>query len=226
LTCQVPSGKIFTKTVYVVHDQGAISLDGFEKRREEKKKAILQAAFSLFDLHGYDKVTMADIAAKAHASKVSIYKFFESKDNLRRTLFKNLFDEAIAKKKSFNEEALPFTEKISGFIGLQTEYYGTHSLPFFFEAVESDPVIGALFDEYTALTRKLVLQFIDAGRKEGVIPQNISSEAIEIYIDIFQSYFFNKNKTVRDAVQRNPKLAEELNMLFLDGLIQGKHELA
>ena len=32
-------------------------MDGFEKRRNEKKKAIMQMALELFDQYGFDKVT-------------------------------------------------------------------------------------------------------------------------------------------------------------------------
>jgi AcrR family transcriptional regulator len=53
-----------------------ILLDGFEKRRNDKKKAIMQTALELFDQYGFDKVTVTEIANKAHVSKVSIYNFF------------------------------------------------------------------------------------------------------------------------------------------------------
>ncbi|MDR1531324.1 MAG: TetR/AcrR family transcriptional regulator [Clostridiales bacterium] len=198
-------------------------MDGFEKRRDEKKKAVLQAAFALFDQYGFDRVTVTDIAEKAHVSKVSIYNFFESKDNLRRIIMKNLFDEAIAQKAAFIEAERPFIEKIGGFIQLQTQYYGRHSLPFFFEAIESDPVIRQYFDEYSGASRKLVCRFIDAGKKAGAIPAGISDLAIEIYVDIFESYFLQNKNNLGIILERNPELAQEINMLFLDGLIQNSN---
>ena len=78
-------------------------MDGFEKRRNDKKKAIMQTALELFDQYGFDKVTVTEIAAKAHVSKVSIYNFFESKDNLRRIIIKDMLDESTEKIKTLIE---------------------------------------------------------------------------------------------------------------------------
>ncbi len=73
-------------------------MNGFEQRRNEKKKAIMKAALALFDQYGFDKVTVTEIAEKAHVSKVSIYKYFESKGNLRRMIIKDILEESTAKR--------------------------------------------------------------------------------------------------------------------------------
>ena len=71
------------------------------------------------------------------------------------------------------------------------------------------------------------MQFIDKGKQSGVFSLDISNTAIEMYIDIFQSYYLHnmRNREIRDRFERNPKLAEEINMLFLDGLIQGEDNM-
>ncbi|MDR0556660.1 MAG: hypothetical protein LBG43_02145 [Treponema sp.] len=45
--------------------------------------------------------------------------------------------------------------------------------------------------------------------------------AIELYIDIIQSYIGSNQKS-RALLEHNPRLAEKLNMLFFDGLIRNK----
>jgi AcrR family transcriptional regulator len=199
-------------------------MDGFERRRNEKKKAIMQTALELFDQFGFDRVTMTEIAKKAHVSKVSIYNFFESKDNLRRTIMKELFDDALAKKIAFLEADEDFMKKVSGFITLQTQYYEKYSLKFFFDAVESDPVIQQYFNEYTKASREFVLQFIEMGKQEKVFSPDISTDAMEIYIDIFQSYFLSDSSIkMREKIEHNLELAREINLLFIDGLVQQKN---
>ncbi len=59
-------------------------MNGFERRRELKKKSILQAAYDLFSARGIKDVGIAEIAQKAAVSQVSIYNFFDSKENLVR----------------------------------------------------------------------------------------------------------------------------------------------
>nr|WP_312579426.1 TetR/AcrR family transcriptional regulator [Sedimentibacter sp.] len=194
-------------------------MDGFEKRRNEKKKAIMQTALELFDKYGFDKITVTEIADKAHVSKVSIYNFFESKDNLRRIIIKDMLDESTEKIRTLIEKQGSFIEKIEEYIQIRTWYYGKYSLRFFFEAVESDPELRKYLDRFNASNKKLLMTFIEKGKGSGVFSPDASDAAIEIYIDMIQTYLMH-NKEIRNRIERNPELARELNMLFIDGLIR------
>jgi len=200
-------------------------LDGFEKRRDDKKKAIMQTALELFEQYGFEKVSMTDIAKKAHVSRASIYNFFESKDNLRRIIIKGILDDSIEKVQKLLEEQGNFINKISEYIQIRTWYYGKHSLKFFFDTVESDPELRQYLDDFITFHRQFLTKFIEEGKRSGVFSQDISNAAIEIYIDIFQSYYLQNmhKREVHDRLERNPKLAQEINMLFLEGLIQGNN---
>lgn len=199
-------------------------MDGFEKRRNDKKKAIMQTATDLFDQYGFDKISVTDIAEKAHVSRASIYNFFESKDNLRRVIIKDIVDTSIRRVRALLEKDGDFIDKIGAYIQIRTWYYGRYSLRFFFDSVESDPELRQYFDEFTATQRALLIEFIDEGKRSGVFSSDISNTAIEMYIDIFQSYYLHniRNKEIRDRFERNQKLAQEINKLFMDGLIQKK----
>lgn len=194
-------------------------MNGFEKRRDDKKKAILQAALELFDRYGFDKVTVTEIAEKAHVSKVSIYNFFGSKDTLRRIVIKDVLDESIAKIKDLVEKDGDFIQKIGEYIQIRTRYHGRYSLQFFFDAVESDQEVRQYFADFTAANKRLVMEFIEKGRQLGVFSPDISDTAIEMYIDMFQSYI-TQNREVRDTLAQSAKLAQEVNMLFLNGLLR------
>ncbi|PWJ48069.1 TetR/AcrR family transcriptional regulator [Faecalicatena contorta] len=195
-------------------------MDGFEKRRNDKKKAIMQAALELFDQYGFDKVTVTEIADKAHVSKVSIYNFFESKDNLRRIIIKDMLDESTEKIQALIEKDGNFIEKIEEYIQIRTWYFGKYSLRFFFEAVESDPELRQYLDDFNVSSKQLVMTFIEKGKRSGVFSPDASNTAIEIYINMIQTYLMH-NKEIRDKIERNPELAREINMLFMDGLIRG-----
>lgn len=198
-------------------------MDGFEKRRDDKKKAIIQTALDLFDQYGYEKVSMTDIAEKARVSRASIYNFFESKDNLRRIIIKNILDDSIEKVQKLLQEQINFIDKVGEYIKIRTWYYGKHSLKFFFDAVESDSELRQYLDDFTTAHRQLLMKFIDEGKQSAVFSPNISNIAIEMYIDIFQTYFLQNmsKREMHDRLELNPKLAEEMNMLFMDGLTQG-----
>lgn len=195
-------------------------LDGFEKRRNEKKKAILQTALELFDQYGFDRVTVTEIADKAHVSKVSIYNFFGSKDNLRRIIIKNMLDESIEKIRTLIEKEGSFSDKIEEYIRIRTWYYGKYSLRLFFEAVESDPEVRQYVDEFNAANKRLLMRSIAEGKRSGIFSPDVSDSAIEIYIDMIQTYLMH-NREIRERIERNPELIREINMMFIDGLIRG-----
>ena len=211
---------LFTRHVYIVHDFGVIILDGFEKRRNDKKKAIMQTALELFDQYGFDKVTMSEIADKAHVSKVSIYNFFESKDNLRRIIIKNILDESTEKIKQLIEKDGNFIDKIEEYIQIRSWYYGKYSLRFFFEAVDSDPELRQYLDAFNSSNKQLFMDFVEKGKHLGIFSPEASNTAIEICIDMIQTYLMH-NKKIRERVEHNPELIRDINMLFLDGLIRG-----
>ncbi|MEV4760778.1 helix-turn-helix domain-containing protein [Micromonospora sp. NPDC049559] len=53
-----------------------------ERKRERTREAISSAAISLFLAHGFDKVSVAQIAAAAEVSKPTLFKYFASKEEL------------------------------------------------------------------------------------------------------------------------------------------------
>jgi AcrR family transcriptional regulator len=55
--------------------------------REARRKEILDAAFLEFTTKGYAGASMEAIARRAHASKETLYAWFENKETLLNTLF-------------------------------------------------------------------------------------------------------------------------------------------
>lgn len=52
------------------------------QKRERTKAAIVDAAIELFELHGYDETTIADIAAAAGVAPRTFFGYFASKNDL------------------------------------------------------------------------------------------------------------------------------------------------
>lgn len=53
-----------------------------QKKSEENKRKIVDCAMRLFARHGYDNVSIDDIAKLANSSKGSFYNYFGSKDEI------------------------------------------------------------------------------------------------------------------------------------------------
>jgi AcrR family transcriptional regulator len=195
-------------------------MDGFERRRNDKKDSIIQTAKELFIEFGFDRVTMTEIAEKARVSKVSIYNFFESKDNLRRIIVKDMLENSLFTTTEIIDSKTGFTEKIKSYLSRKTLYADPKVYSFFFEALDSDSILRECFDSISASNKQLIVKLTKEGKKEGYLARNISDEAIEIYIDIFFSFALHLSEEALRKVNVTPTLTDEINRLFLDGLIR------
>lgn len=53
-----------------------------EQRRQTRERVILEAAQELMEAHGYDAMTMDDLAARAGITKPTLYQHFPSKEEI------------------------------------------------------------------------------------------------------------------------------------------------
>lgn len=53
-----------------------------ELKKERTRRAISEAAIALFLEHGFDRVSVADVAAAAEVSKPTLFSYFPSKEDL------------------------------------------------------------------------------------------------------------------------------------------------
>jgi len=66
----------------------------FETIRQEKTKLILDTALELFAEKGYHQTSINDITRKAGISKGLLYNYFESKDEVLRSIIQTGYDSA------------------------------------------------------------------------------------------------------------------------------------
>jgi AcrR family transcriptional regulator len=64
-----------------------------ESIRSQSKQRILDAAFELMAKNGYEATSISTIARRANISKGLLYNYFESKEELLKTLVQSAFDE-------------------------------------------------------------------------------------------------------------------------------------
>lgn len=63
-----------------------------DEKKNERKAAIYQAAFTLFKKNGYDKVSFNGIATEAGFTKSNMYRYFSSKEEVFLNVFAELFE--------------------------------------------------------------------------------------------------------------------------------------
>ena len=98
--------------------------------RTPRKDEILDVAAELFAEHGYEAVSLLEIARAVGLSKTTLYHYFESKDEILGTLI-------VAKIRQLNQfvatavpEKAPADQKLIAFMEAQAEFFETHRTHF------------------------------------------------------------------------------------------------
>lgn len=190
-------------------------IDGFQRRKQKKKLDILEAALSLFKQHGTQKVSVTEIAKKAHVSQVTIYNYFGSKDDLIHAVIIFFVDRVWEEYVEMFEKDIPFPEKIKQMIlnkKTDAEDISEHFYQDFMkEYPEGLAYIEKLYEE-KALPR--FLELFEEGKEQGYIDTSISNEAILTYIQMFQEFL-----TKDDIHTHILPLTEDLTKLFFYGIV-------
>ena len=194
-------------------------MNGFERRREQKTNDILEAALSLFLKYGVKKVSVAEIAKEADVSQVTIYNYFDSKDNLIREVIVHYVNKVWDEYIELLDSDLTFPEKVKKIIFDKTLIANQINEEFFQyfmkEYAEEDNYIITFYTE-DVLPR--LLQMFAEGKEEGYVDRSISDEAILLYLQMFADYM--RREEVAESML---PLTEDLTKLFFYGLT-GKSE--
>ena len=196
------------------------NMDGFERRRELKKKDILEAALELFMKYGVQKVSIAEIAKEANVSQVTIYNYFDSKNNLIHFVFKFYVDQIWDEMKVLLASNLPYEDKIKQMISFERNMANHSMNNKFFQDLLKDYATGQSYVEEVYLKEglPLLIEFVNDGKNQGFIDPSLSNEAILFYLQMFQEYMQRD-----DVVHTLLPLSEDLTKLFFYGIV-GKKE--
>lgn len=185
-------------------------MNGFEIRRENKKRGIINAALKLFSEHGIKNVRIAEIAINANVSQVSIYNFFGNKENLARQVYFKMMDDIMSDLETLVESDISFKEKVSKMHSISIESGNKFIETFNKIEFVKDPLIQKFLDEYGEnKTIPLFMKLVKQGKHEGSLDKDISTESIIIYIHAI-------NKALRSNL--NNKVQSDLGKLFFYGL--------
>ena len=195
-----------------------LALDGFERRRERKKEGIIKAALELFKTHGIKKVSIAEIAKKANVSPATIYNHFGDKNGLACDAVKKIVVDKYSKYRDVIDSDKPFHEKI-GMITLDKmemvdEYDEELIEKYIFSSPELEESINQIYENDV---KKNWEKIFKEGKEQGYIDENISNEALFLYLDII-SKGTDAYRNMFKNTKKNMKLIKELNNLFCYGL--------
>ena len=158
-------------------------MDGFERRTDEKRKRIFEAAQGLFGRHGFKRVSIEEVAEQAGVSKVTIYNYFGSKEGLIRELVAAAFRSRKVAIERLVHGDLPFPEKLRSLVLQKAEASSSYSQEFLERILQHPAWQQQPVEELDGLVAELMEQ----GKREGIISDKTPLRALRLYIEIFKS---------------------------------------
>jgi AcrR family transcriptional regulator len=197
-----------------------LKLDGFERRRERKKESIRHAALELFKINGIKKVSIAEIAKKAHVSPVTIYNHFGDKNTLACDVIKQSFVEKLNQYRDIMNSDEPFPNKIRMIMLDKTAMANDYDEELIEKYTFGSPELAVFINKvYEDDIKTIWVEILREGKEQGYIDKNMSIEAIFLYWNMLR-----KSADVYVDLYKNPKkntrMIKELNNLIYYGLFQ------
>ncbi|KAF1298173.1 TetR family transcriptional regulator [Enterococcus sp. JM4C] len=162
-------------------------MNGFERRTQEKKERVLQAAFELMNTDsGVDNLTIDEVAKRSGVGKTSIFNYFGSKEALIHEVFVNSMTEMSEKAQKIMADEAPFEETLIAMSQTKIEYLEKINQQFYFDLMKyftekEDNGFTRMMDEYTKMSFGMMLDLFHRGRKEGKVDLKYSDEFLMLY---------------------------------------------
>jgi AcrR family transcriptional regulator len=193
-------------------------MNGFEKRTAKKKDNIRRAALELFKAHGFQKVSISEIARRAVVSQVTIYNHYGSKEALIRDVLKWYSLSIIEKYEKMMTSELPFLERLEIIIFEKSEALGQFQGELVQAWMQDDPGMQVFIEDiYANRVVPLIRAFFEEGLRQGYIDRKFSLETIIFYFEMVRRGFFAMTELPEKA-KSNPALLKELIQIITYGL--------
>ena len=170
-----------------------------DKKREDRRRQILEAALACFSEDGFHQTGMADIVKRSGLSHGAVYLYFQSKDEL----IEALADDRHRREAVLNSVAQGSGNPLEGLHALVCVYaqwltdpagdarrrVGIHGWA---EALRNRRVRSSVI-EGIDMPRALIVALVERGQHDGLFKRDIGADAIaRVLIAIFQGFVLQK----------------------------------
>lgn len=195
-------------------------MNGHDKRKQHIIDRIKATALELFTQANAEQVSMDEIAARADVSKVTIYKYFKTKEILYRQVIDMVVDESLAAAEKMIDSDLDFAGKLQFTLGAKENSPKVSDGKALFDLLDK---YGQGGDGRQAQLRNrikaIMFKFYEQGKKEGYIEQAIPFELLYLYSEIFDAGVRAKSFEMQ-AILADPQAFDQLMQLYFFGVFR------
>ncbi|KMZ43592.1 MULTISPECIES: TetR/AcrR family transcriptional regulator [Bacillales] len=163
-------------------------MNGFERRKQNKIDQIYSAALQLFSKHGFQKVSVNEIAQNAKVSPATIYNYFGTKEQLYADMLMNWMDKQLEQYERILDSGSSFPEKTKDIMLLEAKNLHTltdelQNAPF----SELSGLLQRIESEYEQKIRHFFTRFVALGKQEGYIQRDLTEEMMMMYFTMYKN---------------------------------------
>jgi len=183
------------------------------QKPSKKRTQIVEAAESLFILHGIKRITVEEICRASGASKMTFYKYFPNKLELVIQIWNKWIAEGLSEIDEIDAMDIPFPEKIHRLFQRKTDLFSKMSTEFIEE-------ILPLESEKEKINQRL-LTFISDAQRRGEIRPHIRPEFIMAVWDKLLE--LSGDDLLRRKYADDLEFQSEFKDFFWFGILTGKY---
>lgn len=185
-------------------------------KRDEKKKLnrqkIIDAAYTLLMKNGVKDTSVRDVAKQSGISYVTMYKYFEDKEDLVSEVVLKIFDMYADQLMEIVNSKMDFWEKLRAFsknANQMQKNLNPELFHCFFKVINGT---GKVAEYASEVNDKLWNILIKDGRKSGAITIDVNDDSVIMFSNMFIRYINDPTNHV------DGKHYEEFEKLFANSL--------
>lgn len=192
-------GIIFSKEVLCSGFGGLQMEDGITRRERKKihsKKAIVKAAVKLFSNKGFQETSVADIMNEADLGIGTFYNYFESKDEILKSLLQEIVEQIeLSFAALLEEQGTSAAHVLAETVRFTAELLDKNRfvLPLFLRAADRSALPKeAMHPAGTTPFKAIFDKIIQTGQARGEFRQDIPAEIVtEMFHSVYQASSFS-----------------------------------
>lgn len=184
----------------------------------ELQEKILNGTIQVFNQKGL-KFTMDDVSHYLSISKKTVYKVFETKEELFLAMVDYLFDTIKeSEEKVLMDEKLSLKEKIKTILGVMPDGYKDIDFRQLYSLKDKYPQIYKQVEIRLETGWEMTIALLEQGVKEGIV-KPVKLPLVKMMMEASLEQFFQRDILIRNGYTYAEAL-EEVVSILLDGIMK------
>ncbi|MEV0820182.1 TetR/AcrR family transcriptional regulator [Nonomuraea rubra] len=183
-----------------------------ERKKEETRRRISEAALRLFDERGYDAVTVNEVAEAAGVAKVTLFNYFPSKDCLVLDAVREDTAAIVAARPAGQSPLGALRAHYRGMAGLGTGEVDVEALLTTIRVISASPaLLAGVYQTNMAQRYELATALAEAGAGRAA---TLLAGQVTAAVTTLQEAFFHRLSTGVPLEEAGRLLEEEVELAF------------